>query len=536
MKVLISLVFVILAIPLFACTNLIISKGASKDGSAFLAYTNDAEYIYHLYTKPGSLNADGSKIKFRSRDGVEGEIDQVSQTYSTLGFHMNEHQLMIGETTFTGRLDLWDHSAFLEYWQLMQLALERAKNAREAIEVITSLVEEYGYSSEGESFSIVDPNEAWILEMIGGGNGSGKVVWVAVKIPDGQISAHANRARIGVFPLDDPENCLYSKNIIDLAIEKGFYKKSDGPFRFCDIYCPPECGQIRYAETRVWSMFRRAAPSLKLSPDYHRCVEGSTPYPLCIKPDSKIGLQDVFNLIRDHYEGTDFDMTKGLQAGPFGNPNHWRPLEWEYEEKTYGWERPVSTYNSAFTFVGQVRGHLPDSIGGIVWFGVDDSYFTCYVPLHHNIAEIPKPFTIGDINEFNFESAWWLFNLTANYCNLRYDSMHKDMKVVQQRLEKSFIAQNDSLEMALLQNPTLNANHVFTKFAFDNTKKMMKEWEILFFSLVVKYNDGYIKDESGKPKPAPYPNPWYGRIVEEDSSSYRIPAHRKPESEVKRAY
>ncbi|PLW92975.1 MAG: hypothetical protein C0592_08050 [Marinilabiliales bacterium] len=536
MRLVFSIMFFVFTVQIFACTNLLVTRGASKDGSAFLAYTNDAEYIYHLYTKPGTVNPDGNTLTLRSRDGVEGIIDQVPKTYSTLGFHMNEHQLMIGETTFTGRLDLWDHSSFLEYWQLMQLALERAKTAREAIEVITGLVEKYGYASEGESFSIVDPEEAWILEMIGGGDGSGEVIWVAVKIPDGNISAHANRARIGEFPLNDPENCLYSENVIDFAIDKGYYNKKDGPFRFCDAYCPPECGQIRYAETRVWSMFRRAAQSLNLSSDYHRCVEGSDPYPLYIKPDEKIGLQDVFNLIRDHYEGTEFDMTKGLQSGPFGNPNHWRPLEWEYEENTYGWERPVSTYNSAFTFVGQVRGHMPDSIGGVVWFGVDDSYFTCYVPLHNNITNVPNAFVIGDINEFSRKSAWWLFNLTSNYCNLRYDTMHKDMQAVQSRLEEYFIQQNDSLENALLTNPDFPAAEYFTVFARDMTEMMMIEWENLFLSLVVKYNDGYIKNEEGRPEAVPYPNNWYERVVEEDSSKYRIPVYRKPEDENNRSY
>lgn len=529
------LLLVLFPVAGFPCTNLIVTRGASADGSAFLAYTNDAEYIYHLYTCPAASFPKGSMLSFTSRDGVSGQIPQVQNTYATLGFHMNEHQLMIGETTFTGNTDLWDHSAFLEYWQLMQLALERARTAREAINVITTLVEKYGYASEGESFSIVDPNEAWILEMIGGGNGSGKVVWVAMRIPDGMISAHANRARIGAFPMNDPENCLYSKNIISLAKEKGLYRESDGSFRFCDVYCAPDCGQIRYAETRVWSMFRRAAPSLNLSPDYHRCVSGAEPYPLWIKPDKSIGLEEVKSLIRDHYEGTEFDMTKGLQAGPFGNPNHNRPLEWSYAGKTYGWERPVSTYNSAFTFIGQARGHLPDSLGGIVWFGVDDAYVTCYVPLHQNITSIPEAFLHGDIRAFSWKSAWWVFNLVANYGNLRYELMIEDIKDVQHRLESRFSHWNDSLESEVVAT-RLDAATAFTKASDEMTRMMMEEWTALFYDLVVKYNDGYVKNEDGEPEAAPYPIQWYGRVIGEDSLKYRIPEYNRSSDDHLKSY
>jgi len=439
---------------------------------------------------------------------------------------MNEHQLAIGETTFTGRKELWNQVHFLEYWHLMKLAIERAKTAREAVKIMTRLAETYGYGSEGESFSIVGKKEAWILEMIGNGKGNTGAIWVARKIPDGMISAHANKARIGEFPLDDPENCLYSDNVIDFAVEKGYYNPDSGePFRFNEVYCPSTPANLRYCSARVWSIFRRAAPSLNLSPDYHRGVQEAERYPLWIKPDEKIQIADMMNLVRDHYEGTEFDMTKGYSAGPFGNPNKNRPLVWEVDSVQCSWERPISTYNSAFTFIAQLRPWLPDEIGGLVWFGVDDSYVTCYVPLANSITRIPEPFRTGDIRKFSWKSAWWVFNFVGNYANLRYQDMIVDIQAVQDSIENAYINEQASVDKkatALLNKNKSAGIEYMTKLAETRTENLMKRWIQLGQELITKYNDGYVKDEQGRPRAVNYPVQ-YRRNVTKCEPERRLP-------------
>ncbi len=518
--------------PSYSCTNYIVTKGASKDGSAFLAYTNDAEYISLLYHKPAAKHKAGETIEyFNSAYNIRGKINQAAETYATVGFHINEFQLAIGETTFTGREELWNHSKYLEYWHLMQLALERAKTAREAVKVIIGLVEEYGYASEGESISIVDPNEAWLLEIVGTGTGGEGAIWVALKIPDGYVCAHANMSRISEFPLNDSENCLYSKNVISYAIEKGYYNSKSGePFRFNAAYCPADPEKLRYCESRVWSMFRRTSPSLKLSADYNRGVVGAQPYPLWIKPDNKMDLKDVFGIIRDHYEGTEMDMTKGIEAGPFGNPNHLRPLSWEYNNTKYCWERPISTFNSAFTFVAQMRSWLPAKVGGVLWYGVDDSYVSCYAPLYCGINKVPAAFATGDIKKYSRQSAWWVFNFVSNYINLRYSYMIKDLQAVQTELEDKFIAEDKIItETAsdLFKKSEKKAIAYLTDYSLKQTDYMIKRWIELGEALITKYNDGYIKDENGVPKAVGYPDEWKKRVIDENPDKHKLPEWKK---------
>lgn len=524
MKTLIGLItFFFLVNFTFPCTNLIVTKGASKDSSTYLVYTNDGEWLYHLDKTPAKDHKPGDSLEFRSRSGAIGKIHQVPHTFAVLGFQMNELQLAIGETTFVGREELWNKSKYLEYWHFMRLALERAKTSREAIQIITSLAEQYGYGSEGESFSIADPDEAWILEMVGTGTGGEGAIWVAVKIPDGYISAHANRARIGEFPLDDPENCMYSENVISFAIEKGYYNPDAGvPFRFNEVYCPPTNEQVKYSEARVWSLFRRAAPSLNLSPDYHRGVSGSERYPLWIKPDQKLSLKEIIGLIRDHYEGTEFDMTKGLDAGPYGSPNRWRPLSWEIDSVTYSWERPVSTYNTAFSYIAQLRSWLPDEIGGIAWFGVDDTYYTCYIPLYCCITEIPEPFTVGDINKYSRNSAWWAFNFVSNFSNLRYSDMIKDIKKVQSGLENQFIAQQDSINNKALTLQGQERIDFLTRYSVKQGYKTHEQWVDLGDYLIMKYNDGYVKDSNYQITSPGYPDSWKKEIIKLYPGKYKI--------------
>lgn len=504
----------------FACTNLLVTKGASTTGSCYILYTNDGEWLYHLPKFPAKDYIKGDFLKIGN-----GQIAQVGHTYARIGFHMNEFQVSIGETTFTGREELWSKNNILKYWHLMDLALQRSRTAREAIKVITELVDEYGYGSEGESFSIADPDEAWILEMVGNGSGGKGAVWVAVKIPDGMVSAHANHARIGTFPLDDPDNCLYSKNVISFAVKKGYYDPKLGrPFEFNKVYDLASPEKLKYSEARVWSLFRRISPSLDLSSDYHRGFTTER-YPLWIKPDKKLSTHDIFMLARDHYEETEFDMTKGIMAGPYGSPQRNRDLSFYVDSVKYSWERPISTYNTAFSFVAQMRNYLPDPIGGVLWFGEDDTYFTCYVPMYNTITEIPKAFTVGDINKFSLTSAWWVFNFVSNFANLRYSDMIKDIQIVQNQLENDFLQKQDSIEQKALELYKSDKNKLIeylTKYSVKQGEKAVDEWRELGFFLITKYNDGYVKNNNNKIESKGYPKEWYHRVIKTESEKHKI--------------
>ncbi len=505
----------------YSCTNILVTPGASRDGSAMIVYLNDGEWIQQLQKYPAADHAPGEWLNVGN-----GKVLQASHTYGRIGFQMNEKQVAIGETTFTGREELWDHDCFLKYWHLMELALDRAASAREAIQVMTSLVEEYGYGSEGESFSIADKNEAWILEMIGSGSGIKGAVWVAVRVPDGMISAHANHSRIGEFPLDDPENCMYSENIISLAIEKNYYNPNAGePFRFNEVYCPATPATLRYCESRVWSIFNRAAPSLKLSVDYNRGVQGAERYPLFIKPDKKLGVQDVMVLVRDHYEGTPMDMTKGLEAGPYGTPNRNRPLTFTVNGQQCSWERPISNVNTAFSFISQSRAWLPDEIGGVMWYSPDDTYTNCYTPFYPSMNTIPDAYAHGDQGRFSWNSAWWAFNFVSNYINLKYSYMIKDVQKVQVKLETIALARQDSVEQAALfafKQDKSKGVQLLEDYSIKAANHVVDEWRRLGQFLITKYIDGYINDEKGPEQSVGYPQDWYDKAVQ-DKPSLIIP-------------
>jgi len=516
------LFFLLSAYGTFACTNLIVTKGASADSSIYLVYLNDGEWLYHLDITPAQDHNVNDSLTLTSMSGMKHKVHQVSHTNAIIGFLMNEYQLAIGESTFTGREELWDKNMPLKYWELMRLALHRARTAREAIKVISSLVDQYGYGSEGESISIADPDEAWLLEIIGTG-GKGAAAWVAVKIPDGHITAHANHSRIGTFPMNDPENCMYSDNVISLAIENAYYDPDSGePFRFNEAYDPADPQKLKYSESRVWSIFNRAAPSIYLSDDYHRGFSDE-PYPLSIKPDKKLTTQDVFSLVRNHYEGTEFDMTKGIVAGPFGNPNRLRPLDWKTDSVNYSFERPISTYNTAFSYVAQLRNYLPDEIGGIAWYGVDDTYTSCYFPIYCQVTSIPEPFAIGDINHYSTESAWWVFNFAANYANIRYRDMVKDIKKVQKKLEDQFVEMQTSIEHTALKLDKEQRIGFLTSYTKDAGIMVHNHWVELGNYLVTKYNDGYVKDSSFRIKSIGYPEKWLNNIVHDAPEKYKVP-------------
>jgi len=539
---LLSFLFVLLVLPagggLDACTNILVTKGASSDGSVIITYTCDGEFHPRLRHTPAADHGPDEWIEITDWGGtVRGKIRQVAHTYAVVGL-MNEHQLAISETTFSGREELRNPDGLLHYWDLMQFALQRARTAREAIGVITSLVDEYGYRSTGESISIADRHEAWILEIIGPGKGGHGAIWVAVRIPDGTISCHANKARIGAFPTDDRENCLYSPNVVSFAVEKGYFDPDEGkPFLFCEAYCPTTPRNNRYADARVWTILRRAAPSMNLSADYHRAVDGAEPYPLSIVPDKKLSLSDVFALMRDHYEGTEFDMTRGVDAGPYGTPNRWRPISWKVDDVEYAWERPVSTQQTGFTFVSQSRSWLPDRVGGVYWYGVDDTFTTCYVPLYCGIDALPESFTVGSLSRFSWDSAWWVFNFVANVANLRYADMINDIQAVQRDLEGHLLALQPAVEKTALElvesNPELLTRYL-TDYSVTHAEQVVARWRALGEFLMTKYNDGYVQDQPGRATEKGYHEAWLRRVIAERPDQFRLKEKDSsvPESEL----
>ncbi len=499
------------------CTSILVTRGASKDGSVIITYSCDGEFHPHLRYSPAMDHEPGSFYEIKEWSGkVLGKIPQPPHTYAVVGL-MNEHQVAIGETTFDGRMELQNPKGLLHYWTLMRLSLQRAKTAREALQVITDLVDEYGYRSTGESISIADKEEAWLLEIIGPGPGGKGALWVAVKIPDGTICCTANRARIGSFPLNDPENCLYAEGVISFAVERGYFDPNAGrPFSFCDAYCPATPQRLRYTEARVWSIFRRAAPSLNLSADFHRGKRGADRYPLWIKPDRKLDVKDVFGLMRDHYEGTPFDMTQGVDAGPFGTPNRWRPMTFSIDEKEYSWERPVSTQQAGFSHVTQSRAWLPDPIGGVYWYGVDDPYTTCYIPLYCGIDALPESYTTGSLNRFSWDSAWWVFNFVANFANVKYRYMVKDIRKVQAELEGHFFALQPAVEktaLALAETDPALMTRYLTDYCVTHGEMVKERWRALGEYLITRYNDGYVQDENGRPQEVGYPESWLREVL-----------------------
>jgi len=526
------------SIPSLACTSLLVTKGASVDGSVMITYTCDGEFHPHLELEPAADYPQGDSLKIEDWHGkVHGWVKQVPHTYAIL-HTMNEHQLAIGETTFDGREELKNPDGILHYWDLIWLALQRAKTAREAITVMTSLVAEYGYRSTGETFSIADTKEAWIMEMIGPGPGGEGAVWVALRVPDGYICCHANKARIGQFPMDDPDNCLYSDNVISFAVENGYYDPNSGePFLFNEAYCPSTPKNRRYGDARVWSIFHRAAPSKNISSDLTRSVEGAEPYPLWIKPDKKISVGDVFALMRDHYEGTPYDMTQGVDAGPYGSPYRWRPMYFTIDSVEYAWERPVSTQQTAFSFVSQSRDWLPDPIGGLYWYGVDDTWFTCYTPLYCGIDSIPYSYTIGSDQKFSWESAWWVFNFVSNFSNLKYSYMIQDIQKVQSFLENNFLELQPIIEKAALE--LYNSDPVFmtrylTDYSVSNAEMVVDRWRQLGEYLIMKYNDGYVKDSTGDATDVGYPESWLREVIRARPEQFKLPTKDEatPESKL----
>ena len=518
----------------WACTNLIVGKKASADGSVMCTYNCDGfGFSGSLFYSPSGRHDPGELIAIHGWGPLhEGQfVKQVPYTYNVVGL-MNEKQVTIVETTFDGRLELVNNEGLLDYFSLMRLALQRSATAREAIKCMAELVEEYGYNSSGETITICDPNEAWIMEIIGKGPGRKGAVWVALCIPDDCICAHANLSRIRQFPqekgrsinskqlskIDKPEvECVYAFDVVSFAREKGFFNGKDVDFSFRDSYCPIDFENVRYADARVWSFFRHHYNHEEMDKflpyingDFDQCDH----LPLWIKPDKPLTLRDLQNDMRDHFEGTPLDMTADMTAGPWGMPI--RPLPMHFKDSDsipYFRERPIATQQSGFTMTCQMRSWLPDDVGGVTWFNCDDANMVAYVPLYCCITQVPDAFRPENNprNEFSDQSAFWMNNWVANMVYPRYSMMIGDLRKAQSELEDYYFADQDSVLVAIKDMTPADRQSYLNKKSIAYTERMMQRWDKLAKYLIVKYNDQVVKrvDKNGNFQRWGYETPGY---------------------------
>ncbi len=485
----------------WACTNFIVGKKASKDGSVIVSYSADSYGMFgQLYHYPAAKHEKGAMRPIYEWDSGKylGEIKEAEQTYNVIG-NMNEFQVTIGETTFGGREELHDKNGIMDYGSLIYVALQRSRTAKEAIKVMTDLVKEYGYYSSGESFSIADPNEVWIMEMIGKGEGVKGAVWVAVRIPDDCIAAHANQSRIHRFPLNDKENCLYSPDVISFAREKGYFEGLNKDFSFADAYCPIDFGGLRACESRVWSFYNMFCEGM--GEKYLPYIQGKSkePMPLYAKPTEKVSVRDIQKAMRDHYEGTALDITNDLGATAYKMPYRLSPLTFEVDGQKYFNERPISTQQSAFTFVAQMRSELPDAVGGVLWFGTDDANMMAFTPVYCCTDRVPVCYAgdgKADCVTFSWDSAFWIYNWVADMIRPRYSLMIDDMRAVQNKLEDTYADSQAGIESAAIamhaQDPA-KAKAFLTNYTEMTAQCAVDAWKKLGEYLIVKYNDGVVK-------------------------------------------
>ena len=536
-----------------ACTNFLVTPGASVNGTAMITYAADAHVLYgELYFRPAADYPPGTLLDVYEWDTDKflGRIPQLSHTYSVVG-NMNEHQVAIGETTYGGRSELRDSTGIIDYGSLIYITLQRARTAREAIKIMGELVAEHGYASSGESFSIADPNEVWIMELIGKGNEmvtkKGQTynkykgaVWVAVRIPDGYVSGHANQARIQQFPLDDPENCIYAPDVISFAREKGYYEGSDEDFSFSDSYAPVSFGGARFCDMRVWSFFKDINDDMGQYWEYVKGEDLENRMPLYIKPKRKLSNKDLMNFMRDHLEGTELDMTKDAGAGPFGLPYRWRPLTWEYDGKMYVNERATATQQTGFSFVAESRPMKPDWLGGILWFGIDDAAASTYVPMYCGMTRVPESYAVGngDLLTYSETAAFWAFSFVSNFSYLRYNIMMEDVRKVQTELEEKFITEVAAIDAAAQvlneTNPDL-AREFITNYSVNMGDYTVQRYKELGQFLLVKYIDGNIKKEENGvflrsetgyplgPNQPGYSEQWKGIVVKDAGKNLKMP-------------
>lgn len=528
-----AVVFVFSGKQLSACTNYLITKGASVDGSTMISYAADSHVLYgELYHWPAAEYAEGTMMDVYEWDTGKwlGKIKQAAKTYNVVG-NINENQVAIGETTYGGREELVDTTAIVDYGSLIYITLQRATSARDAIRIYNQLTSEYGYYSSGESFSISDKDEVWIMEMIGKGPGKKGALWVARLIPDGYVSGHANQARITTFPLADGKTsitnkeidkiftpsvvCVYASDVISFAKEHNYYKGPDKDFSFSDVYAPVNFGGARFCEIRVWAMFNKVAGGMDASWEYVKGnithpaahVEGepltpenfaSNRMPLWVKPTKKISVQDMMGFMRDHLENTELDMSQDVGAGSFGLPYRWRPLTWQVDSVTYCNERATATQQTGFSFVAQARGWLPNAIGAIIWWGVDDASGTVFMPMYASITTIPCNFKVGNggMMEWSETSGFWIFNQMQNFTYTRYNVIHPDIMAVQQKLETEFVDFTPAVDAAAKElyasNPAMAVAYL-TDYSNSVGGRVFKTWKNLYSEMFMKYMDGNIK-------------------------------------------
>ena len=523
-----------------ACTNLIAGKNATTDGSTLVTYSADSYVLYgELYHTEAADHAKGEMLDITEWDTYKhlGQIEQVAHTYATVG-NMNEHQLTITETTFEARPELMDTTAVMDYGSLIYVTLQRARTAREAIKVMTSLVERYGYYSGGESFSIGDPNEVWVLEMVSKGMVEKGAVWVAVRIPDDCISGHANQSRIRQIPFADKQNCMYSKDVVKFARRMGWFKGKDQDFSFSDTYAVADYLAYRGCDGRVWAYFNRFASGMDKYLPFIMEMKGEA-MPLYVKPDKKLSVRDMQEMMRDHFDGTPMDMRKEPGAGDWDSPVRYAPLIWTRDSVEYFHERPIATQQTGFTLVAQMRSWLPDAIGGILWFGVDDSSLSVYNPMYCCLTRVPECFRKGngDLCTFSWTSAFWINNWVANQVYTRYSQMYPDLRKVQNEIEDSYANAMDSVEKraaALYAQSPASAVEVLTAYSDSCAMAATARYKKLGEYLLVKYMDGRCKKEKdGKflrsadgypasPASPGYNDDYYRRIVEADSLRMRV--------------
>ena len=510
-----------------ACTNVIVTKGASADGSVMVSYAADSHVLFgELYYHKAAKWKAGSMLPIIEWDSYRptGSIAQVARTYQTVG-NMNEHQLIIAETTWGGRNEQANPDGIMDYGSLIYVTLQRARTAREAIETIVALANEYGYPSSGESFSIADTNEAWVMDLVGKGNEKG-IVWVARRVPDGYICAHANQARISTFPLDDPENCLYAPDVISFARKNGWFDGEDKDFSFCAAYNPLDFSGARACEARAWSAFNILCdgefPYLdangnevtRSSYDWIDYAMGykldGEAFPLFVKPARKVSVKDVADVMRDHYEGTPMDMTTDIGAGGNALPYRWRPMEFSWDGRTYINERAIATQQTGFWFVGQSRGWLPDAIGGLLWFGCDDAATSYLTPIYTNTNEIPECFRVGngDMLHYSPTSSFWMNNRVANACYKMYNQMAPYTRAAIDKFENEqmfgAVEQMDAKLLKLYGKGNRRAlrkvRKALTRYSVETAQRQFDVWTALEQELLVKFMDGNVKaqDENGQ--------------------------------------
>ena len=526
-----------LSLPAWACTSLIAAKGATADNSVMITYAADSHNLYgELYTLPGGTHAPGEMRQIIEWDTNKplGEIPQAPVTYSRVG-NMNEHGVAITESTWGGREELAG-SGLIDYGSLIFLGLERAKTAREALKIMTDLVNEYGYASSGESFSIADPDEAWILELIGKGKEDKGAVWVARRIPDGYISGHANHPRIHKFPLKDKtKETLYSPDVIKFARQKGYFNGKDEDFDFSRAYAVTDFGALRGCDARVWAYFNKYAPGMDRYLPWIDRAEGE-PMPLWVKPSKPLSDKDLKAMMRDHYEGTPYDMTTDIGAGPYAVPYRWRPMTFTVDSVEYTHERAIATQQTGFSLVAQLRSDLPRSMRGLLWFGTDDANTCVYLPVFCSVTQAPPQLAKGDVNTFSWDSNFWVNNVVANQAYNRYSQMIPDIRRVQTALEDSIatdvrvaIEQIPEFDDEIQAQLTQDLIDVWAQKATDSYRRLAEYLFVKFMDGNIKKTDAdgnFIKDEYGTPVYPDfggYDDPRYFRnIVRETGDHLRV--------------